>query len=212
VLYKNDRSDILCSMTRPKTYKPSDVARRAMERFWVQGYYATSMADLVAATGVSRHGLYADFRDKHGLFVASMQIYFEEVVTPAFALVEASNAGTAEIRQYFETQIARAEAAGLPGPGCLVANTMVEVGPHDLEFGRLVAAHLSRLTNGFWQAIENERCRREPPPTVDVTKLAFHLTVSAQGLWSFSRTTTQADLLRAYARELVDMIEEKLSA
>ncbi|MEM6902905.1 MAG: acetate--CoA ligase family protein, partial [Pseudomonadota bacterium] len=35
------------------------------------------------------------------------------------------------IAQYFETQISAAEQAGLPGPGCFVANAATEVAPHD---------------------------------------------------------------------------------
>jgi TetR/AcrR family transcriptional regulator, transcriptional repressor for nem operon len=194
---------------RPKTYASRDLVLRAMAQFWTHGYYATSIDSLVAATGVSRHGLYAEFNDKRGLFVAAMRAYFDAVVTPAFAPVEAKGAGFKQIRDYFETQIARGEAAGLPGPGCLVANTMVEVGPHDEAFAQWVSTHLRRLTVGFRQVLVNERRRLRPKASLDVDALAFGLTVSTQGLWSVSRTVDRADLLRAYATQLVDDVERK---
>jgi TetR/AcrR family transcriptional regulator, transcriptional repressor for nem operon len=194
---------------RPKTYASRDVALRAMAQFWTHGYYATSIDSLVTATGVSRHGLYAEFEDKRGLFVAAMRAYFEAVVTPAFAPVEAKGAGFRQLRDYFEMQIAMGEAAGLPGPGCLVANTMVEVGPHDEAFAQWVATHLRRLTAGFRQVLLNERQRLKPKAPLDVDSLAFGLTVSTQGLWSVSRTVDRADLLRAYATQLVDDLERK---
>jgi TetR/AcrR family transcriptional regulator, transcriptional repressor for nem operon len=194
---------------RPKTYAPRDLALRAMAQFWTHGYHATSIDNLVTATGVSRHGLYAEFDDKHGLFVAAMRAYFETVVTPAFAPVEAKGAGFEQVRNFFETQIAMGEAAGLPGPGCLVANTMVEVGPHDEAFAQLVATHLRRLMTGFRRVLVNERRRLKPKAALDVDLLAFGLTVSAQGLWSVSRTVDRADLLRAYATQLIDDLERK---
>jgi TetR/AcrR family transcriptional regulator, transcriptional repressor for nem operon len=194
---------------RPKAYAPQDLALRAMSQFWTHGYHATSIDNLVTATGVSRHGLYAEFDDKRGLFVAAMRAYFDTVVTPAFAPVEAQGAGFQQVRDYFEIQIARGEAAGLPGPGCLVANTMVEVGPHDEAFALLVATHLRRLTAGFRQVLVNEQRRLKPKASLDVDALAFGLTVSTQGLWSVSRTVDRADLLRAYATQLVDDLERK---
>src|ERR1700730_4834453 len=113
-------------MPRARGYLPKDVARSAMERFWAHGYYATSIEQLVEATGVSRHGLYAEFGDKRGLFLAAMKVYIDEVVTPAFAPVESPGAGVGTIREYFAFQISLATKKGLPGPGCLFANTMVE--------------------------------------------------------------------------------------
>jgi TetR/AcrR family transcriptional regulator, transcriptional repressor for nem operon len=196
-------------MVRSKSYNPHDVPVLAAMQFWRHGYHATSMADLVAATGVSRHGLYADFTDKRGLFVAAFAAYVDTVVTPAFAPVEAPGAGFAQIRGFFETQIVLAESAGLPGPGCLVSNTMVEAGPHDALFDQLVKAHLARITAGFRAALASEQHKRRAPLTLNLDSLAFRLTVSAQGLWSISRTLTQADLLRTYAEELVNDIEDK---
>ena len=122
--------------------------------FWTRGYYATSVDDLVRATGVSRHGLYSEFRDKRGLFVAAVETYVETVVSPAFARVEAEGAKLADIRAYFDTQISLAVERGLPGPGCLVANTMTESGPHDEVFGALVRRHLDRLNSGFRNALQ----------------------------------------------------------
>jgi TetR/AcrR family transcriptional repressor of nem operon len=113
-----------------------------MELFWTHGYYATSIDDLVRATGIGRHGLYGEFGDKRGVFIAAAQVYREAVVSPAFAPVEVPGAGLADVRAYLETQTGLAVARGLPGPGCLMANTMTESGPHDEGFGNLVRCHL----------------------------------------------------------------------
>lgn len=64
-----------------------------MGLFWARGYYATSIDDLVGAAGVSRHGLYAKFHDKRGLFGTVMETYFETIVSPASGRVETEGAG-----------------------------------------------------------------------------------------------------------------------
>jgi TetR/AcrR family transcriptional repressor of nem operon len=196
-------------MPRPKQYDRKEVLARAMELFWAQGYYATSIDDLVAATGANRHGLYAEFGDKRGLYVAVMETYFENVVSPAFSRVEAKGAGLSDIRAYFDTQIGLAVAKGLPGPGCLVANTMTESGPHDATFAALVRRHLGRLDAGFRNALRNAFPGRRPGD--DVGDLARFLTIAAQGLWSVSRVTPEPGPLRAFVDNLLGPIEERLA-
>ena len=48
---------------------------KAVRLFWQRGYEATSMADLVAETGVAAASLYAAFDNKAGLFAAVIERY-----------------------------------------------------------------------------------------------------------------------------------------
>jgi TetR/AcrR family transcriptional regulator, transcriptional repressor for nem operon len=193
---------------KPRSYQRHELVARAMHHFWRHGYYATSISDLVEATGVSRHGLYSEFNDKHGLFVACIEAYFEAVVTPAFGQVEAPNGGLADIRSYLERQIELAIEKGLPGPGCLVANTMVESAPHDATLGALVTRHMNRLKRGFRQALLNEHQARKLTDPMDIDGLAQLLTLAAQGLWSTSRIEKDPTVLRLSVNQLLAPIEK----
>lgn len=195
-------------MPRHKTIAGDALLQRAMEQFWHAGYLGTSVDDLVRATGSTRHTLYAEFGGKLGLLEACLDLYQATVVTPAFAAVEADDAAIAGIRAYFDTQIRRAARAGLPGPGCLIANLSTEIAPRTPRILARVRAHHQRLHDGFLGALRNaaggagdERRLRER---------ADFLATSAQGLWSHSRTVASAAELRRYARTLVDLIEETL--
>ena len=191
-----------------------------MERFWRHGFYATSIEDLVAATGLTRAALYAEIGDKAGLFRASLALYSQEVVAPLLAPMESSPAGLADLKKYFETQIARAERAGLPGPGCFMANTMIECsvvecsmaecGPHEESFSAVVSQHLKRMTEAFRLALQYESLQRTGRRLVEVERLAWNLTISAQGLWSVSRVVSDAKVLRAYAEDLFRQVERRL--
>ncbi len=181
-----------------------------MERFWANGYYATSIEQLVEATGVSRHGLYSEFGDKRGLFLAAMTIYINEVVTPAFEPVEKPGAGVGAIRDYFVFQISLATKKGLPGPGCLFANTMVESGPHERAFEELVTRHLARLHAGFRGALQNESRRLARQNDIDTDGLARLITIGAQGLWSYSRIARTPKPLLQFVDQLLLPIEERI--
>jgi TetR/AcrR family transcriptional repressor of nem operon len=193
-------------MPRARGYDRNNVAARAMEQFWTYGYYATSIRDLVRATGVSRHALYSEFADKQGLFVAALGVYFDEIVTPAFAAVESRHGRLSDIRAYFETQVGWIIQKGLPATGCMIANTMVESGPHEKVFRKLIAKHVDRLKRGFRSALENEcaACGRR----VNTGGVAEFLTISAQGLWSYARLATNPDVLRGYVDQLLAAVEK----
>ena len=175
-------------MPRRKAHNRNDLVLGAMDYFWRVGFNAASMDDLVKATNVSRHGIYSEFGGKHELFLACLAAYQKEVVTPAFAAVEAPGAGLETIADYFEFQIARAEEGGLPGPGCLVANTLTEIAPHKEDVMAATRAHNDRLQIGFIYALSN--ANKAALGEDDLNNLANLLVMSAQGLWSLSRSVS----------------------
>ena len=64
-------------MGRRKQFTRENVLDKAIPVFWKHGLAETSVQDLELATGVRKSGLYAEFKDKEDLFVASMRQYFD---------------------------------------------------------------------------------------------------------------------------------------
>ena len=194
-------------MPRAKSYSKTELAERAMNVFWSNGYDATSLDDLVAATQASRHGIYSDFGGKHALFLASLDAYQGAIVSPALSRLEAVNPSFSDLRAYFETQISLAETKGLPGPGCLVANTMTEIAPRDGEVQQRVEAHNERLHRAFVNVLQTEAPKR----AVDSCEaLADILVVFAQGLWAMSRVVAEASILRRNVGDFLELISERI--
>jgi AcrR family transcriptional regulator len=63
------------SRGRPKVFDREAALDKAMTLFWQHGYEATSLADLVEATGAKAPTLYAEFVNKEGLFRAVLDRY-----------------------------------------------------------------------------------------------------------------------------------------
>ena len=196
-------------MPRTKQYLTADLEHAALGVFWQNGYFATSMDDLVRATGVSRHGIYSDFGSKEGLFLACFDAYKAEIVDKAFAPVERNSAGLDAIATYFEAQIALAEAKGLPGPGCFVANAQTEVAPTNGRVAARVSAHNSRIYNGFRSVLR--RLADRSVPEARVQALASGLVLFANGLWSMSRTLADATPLRQAVKQQLILVEEAIT-
>lgn len=196
-------------MPRQKSHLRNALVENAMRQFWVYGYEATSMDDLVRATGVSRSAIYSDFGGKRDLFLACLSSFQDNSVTPAFADVEAEGAGFAAIEAYVNDGVAEIEKIGLPARGCLMGNTLTELGPHDNEIAKIVRAHYDRLSDGFAQALANES--KQSPTNPDIAQLAGILAVSVQGLWAYTHGTDKITDLRKKAKALIELIELKLA-
>src|SRR5690349_12300217 len=117
-------------MPRNKEFEPTRALDQAMHLFWRQGYYATSMDDLVAALHVQRYGIYSAFTSKHDLFLAALDRYLVTIVSDLLAQVEQPDAGVDEIRAHFGRLLAIAHSpAG--EIGCLMCNSATELAQHD---------------------------------------------------------------------------------
>ncbi|MEM7270915.1 MAG: TetR/AcrR family transcriptional regulator [Pseudomonadota bacterium] len=195
-------------MPREKTYTSAQLADRAFQHFWFEGYNASSMDDLVKATAVSRHGIYSEFGGKKNLFLACFDRYQDLIVSPAIAPVESPDATIADIAAYFETQIALAEELGLPGPGCFVANALTEMAPHDADVLARVQAHNDRLRRGFRTAIQNSARTDE---NFELNETTEALLTFATGLWSMSRISTDAAALMGAVASYLTTLERRLS-
>src|ERR1700760_1064421 len=56
------------------------VIAAATDVFWRNGYPASAISDLAAATGLSRSSLYQRFQDKDGLFQEALEAYTQRVL------------------------------------------------------------------------------------------------------------------------------------
>jgi AcrR family transcriptional regulator len=64
---------------RPRTFDRETALLLAMERFWRDGYEATTVAKLTSEMGITPPSLYAAFGDKDQLFDAAATCYFDAV-------------------------------------------------------------------------------------------------------------------------------------
>src|ERR1700722_299427 len=104
-------------MAGVKQFDRDEVLERAMVVFWRNGFQATSIQDLVEATGVNRGSLYPTFGDKRGLFLAVLKHYSERFGKPMMAQLNDPDPRKA-IEGMFEAIIRRASDPRWPR-GCL---------------------------------------------------------------------------------------------
>ncbi|MDW3098559.1 MAG: TetR/AcrR family transcriptional regulator [Alphaproteobacteria bacterium] len=197
-------------MPRAKSHSRTTLVDSALTQFWKTGYHVISMGDLVRETGVSRGSIYSDFSGKQALFHACLERYQALYVTPAFGQVEADGAGLQDIRNYIEMQLRSAADSDQPILGCLVANTLAQLDPDEIETREKLEAHYRRLTAGFTNVFARENASHGLLSEDEISALAGFTTVSVQGLWTYARTAPNTDVLFSYADVLLTVLHQQL--
>lgn len=168
-------------MARTREFDTGAVVDGAMRVFWRKGYAATSIQDLVEATGIGRGSLYAAFGSKEGLYEAALTRYAEQSAAANAERLERP----APVREVLRDLLVGLVDATVGDPerrGCLITNTAVERLPHDPVAGRVVGGALDGLATAVTAVLRQARGRGELPPDADVTALADLVVTTIQGL------------------------------
>ncbi|GAA4587161.1 TetR/AcrR family transcriptional repressor of nem operon [Actinoplanes octamycinicus] len=165
-------------MGRNKEFDVADALDRAMRLFWQRGYAATSMADLVAATGVARAGLYATFGGKHELYLKALDAY----ATARDPAVVARLAGPGPALPAVFALINDYASADEGRTGCFVVNSAIERLPADAAAALTVEASWSALEAALTSAFSRARSAGELRASTDPAALARMVLVLLQGL------------------------------
>ncbi len=164
-----------------------------MHVFWSKGYEATSLADILTATGLSKSSLYATFGDKRALFLAAFDAYRKERMAHLERALNDGRPARQSIEAFFREGIAH--AAQEHRCGCMTANEAVELAPHDVDVRRLVAEDFQAVEDAFTRAIERGQADGSIVSREEPRKLARFLVVGLQGLQVMSRARSERSRL-----------------
>lgn len=171
-------------MARPREYDATDVLDRATALFWRQGYAATSVQELVEATGLNRASMYAAYGDKHGLFLAALDHYLTRIAVERMAPLEQDGPAPAAIGAFLRGLIEGADS----GPrGCLLTNSLTECAPHDRAVTERLLHSLARVEAALAATIRRGQAEGSIGATNSPEALAGLLLTMAQGLRVLSR-------------------------
>lgn len=168
-----------------------------MQVFWRNGYYATSIDDLVEGTGVSRYGLYGVYENKRGLFLAALDHYAATVVRKLASALHEPNASLGAIRD-FVRNLGEISASGAGQIGCLLWNTASEVAPHDEAVARKVGDFRAYLVSGFAASLQTAVARGELDGEYDIAREADFLAGVIQTLGVLGRSRAGPAVVRNF--------------
>lgn len=187
-------------MARSKEFDRELVLEKAMEYFWERGYEAASMRELLDAMEIGRQSLYDTFGDKHSLFLASLEHYYQLGMDSIVARLSAPDGGLSAIEGYFDDITRRMSKK--PYRSCLIINSAIEVAPHDPAAAAIVNRFIKQLRKAFAAAL-TIAVEKGEVRVHDIDAAAWNLANSAMGLGPLSKARIPyKDLKRVSAQIL----------
>lgn len=119
-------------MGRPRRFDERQVLQSAREQFWNRGYTATSMDDLMAATGLGKGSLYGAFGDKRQLFLRTLDDYRDEQLNDVRQILTGPGTGLERLGRLLDGA-ARGYANDVHRRGCFLAGSTSELHGQESE-------------------------------------------------------------------------------
>ncbi len=142
-------------MARPREFDIDKALDRAMGVFWVKGYEAASLQDLLKAMKIARGSLYKAFDDKRSIYLAALDRYdqteVEEGDRCSCAILKAAM-GSPRIREMLEdvkNDVARR--------GCFMCNAAIDQARFDPKVEAKVTSMLRRLEDAIAVALKQSK-------------------------------------------------------
>ena len=141
-------------MPRCREFDIDHALDQALNAFWLKGYEATSMTDLMAAMGLSKSSFYECFGSKREALLAALSRYSEREMTETRRHFSADGSVAVLLAEWVRHSIDPAACRPSQRCGCLVVNIAVELAPHDREIEDAVRHHHDMLAAFLAETIQ----------------------------------------------------------
>src|SRR5438445_8072712 len=191
---------------RPRAYQPEVALAKALDLFRKDGFAATSLDDLSAATGMNRPSLYGAFGDKRELYIQSYQRYREDARAAMIDIFR----DELPIRKRLERIFAVAldiYLSGDAGPrGCFTVMTAASEAVSDPEIRAMVLEGFVELDKAFAACFRRAKEKGELPAAADPAVLAHLASATVHTIAIRARARVPRRELEAIVKGAIDVM------
>ena len=157
---------------RPRAYQPEVALGKALDLFRQDGFAATSLDDLSAATGMNRPSLYGAFGDKRELYIKSYARYRADARAAMIDIFRDEMPIRQRLARIYQVAL-DIYLSGEAGPrGCFTVMTAASEAVADPDIRAMVVEGFSELDKAFAACFRLAKEKGELPPSADSAVLA----------------------------------------
>src|SRR3954464_7097513 len=191
---------------RPRAYQPEVALAKALGLFRKDGFAATSLDDLSAATGMNRPSLYGAFGDKRELYIKSYQRYRTDARAAMADIFKTELPIKKRLQRIFAVAL-DIYLSGDAGPrGCFTVMTAASEAVSDPDIRAMVLEGFSELDKAFAACFRLARENRELPPSADPQVLAQLASATIHTIAIRARAQTPRRELEAIVNGALDVM------
>ncbi|MGA0393790.1 MAG: TetR/AcrR family transcriptional regulator [Rhodospirillales bacterium] len=193
-------------MGRPREFDKTEALSKATEVFWLKGYEASSLKDLIDAMGISKSSFYETYGCKQDLFLSSIDHYANTALKDMVLMLESDMPGREAIAQVFLHTANRFITHATP-MGCLLSNSAAELAPDCEPAKNKVVGYFQRAEEAFTKAVE--RGQQEGTITTDqeAKALGRFLVSSMNGLQVVGKANQDEQTLKDIVTTIIKALD-----
>jgi TetR/AcrR family transcriptional repressor of nem operon len=183
-------------MARPRKFDEDTVMEAVREQFCCSGYAATSLEDLMSATGLGKGSLYGAFGDKRQLFLRVFDEYCASAVADVRSQLTGDDAHAIDrLRGYF---LANVESIGRDTThrGCLLARGTGELASVEPKVAARSLETYRELEELFTTCLNQAQRHGDLKPGADTQKLGALLLSILRGIEALGKAGMDEASLR----------------
>lgn len=192
-------------MARPREFDEGAVIDAAMEQFWLRGYEATSVRDLVEQMGIGGASLYNAFGDKRTLYRGALNRYLEQTFRERIRRIESTMPPHEAIVAFF-AEIVERSVTDKRRKGCMLVNSTLEHVPEDRDFQQIVATFLSDVEAFFLRCLASGQRNGTVSVSQTAEDLSRMLLGQLLGIRVLSRIKPDRSLLEGMLRPIFALV------
>jgi TetR/AcrR family transcriptional repressor of nem operon len=182
---------------RPLEFEPAVAIERAMHVFRESGFAATSVQEIVDATGVPRQSLYNTLGDKRTVYLSALDCHVTQE-SEWLGVLRTPDADLETLLTLLDGRVRELTVPGEPRLGTFAANAAAELAAHDEDVAALLQQHTRTTSASFARALRQGIERGQVRDDIDATAAARSLALMMHGISNASRAgATRRSLLEA---------------
>jgi TetR/AcrR family transcriptional regulator, copper-responsive repressor len=191
---------------RPRAYQPEVALGKALDLFRKDGFAATSLDDLSAATGMNRPSLYGAFGDKRELYIKSYQRYRADARAAMIGIFRDELPIRKRLQRIFAVAL-DIYLSGEAGPrGCFTVMTAASEAVADPDIRAMVLEGFSELDKAFATCFRLARESGELSQTADPVVLAQLVSATIHTIAIRARARVPRKELEAIVKGAIDVM------
>tara|TARA_R110002094_G_scaffold120210_1_gene115111 strand:- start:2819 stop:3436 length:618 start_codon:yes stop_codon:yes gene_type:complete len=163
---------------RPKSFDREDALTKAIGVFWKQGYEGASMKLLTDEMGINSPSLYAEFGDKHGLYLEAINSYATNDACTPLVVLETVPEIRKAVRAFFEAVIDYSTHHSSGAKGCFLVSCVATSAGHVDGTAEMLRDAITSTDLRIKARFDHEIMTGQLPqnfPSADRAKLLFDL-------------------------------------
>ena len=191
---------------RPRAYQPEVALGKALDLFRQDGFAATSLDNLSAATGMNRPSLYGAFGDKRELYVRSYQRYRDDARAAMIDVFRSEMPIRKRLERIYSIAL-DIYLSGEAGPrGCFTVMTAASEAVGDPEIRAMVLEGFTELDKAFARCFRLAREKGELPASTDPAVLGRIASATMHSMAIRARARVPREELEAMADGAIDVM------